>query len=266
MTRGFQCFFVVMSVVCVSCELELDVIIDEEPVLVIDARIINGEVALVKLSQTVAKTASDSFPTVTNAQVLLHDDEGHSEPLTQMEAGTYLGTSITGETGMTYTLSVSVADSTFEATSSMPAQVVPLDSVTHVYAIASSGDTTGSMVRLFFTDPAEQEDFGVIRLESDTQALQGYHFYEDGAQNGQSQALEIELKTPLTVGSNLSVVFFQVEQPIYDYFRDLDAVINNVALAGLTVAPPRNPEGNFNGKTLGYFGAMAVDRKTIVVD
>jgi hypothetical protein len=113
--------------ICCSCYQDvIDIDLSEiEQKIVIEGTITNQPGPhTVKISKTASIYQESSFPKVSGAKVIIYDDSGNIETLSEKEAGVYQTSLLQGVPGRNYTLSVIAEGKEYLATSKMP---VPLD-------------------------------------------------------------------------------------------------------------------------------------------
>ncbi|WP_449400023.1 DUF4249 family protein [Chryseobacterium wanjuense] len=100
----------------------------------------------VRVTKSIKISAGNSYQPISNAVVVLKDDNGQSETL-RYHDGKYRTENFHTDYGRTYTLTVTMEGTTYKATSKMPA-LVNLDNVQQTIV----GDSIGIVP--VFTDPA----------------------------------------------------------------------------------------------------------------
>jgi hypothetical protein len=215
-------------------------------------------------------SSNDSFPAVSNAVVIISDNAGNSEKLTEIKAGVYQTTNLQGVNGRTYHLSIEANGNKYEATSYLPYPIA-LDSVA-AQKITATGpgnkeNKNKYYLKCYFTDPEGSEDY--YRVEpllsnSDTLAS-SYQIYSDEVTNGQHIEFPVQ-KPTFSLGDSAIVEFYHVNKENYNYYKTANNILKSrkgpMASAS---APQANPLTNISGEAVGYFGTFAVSKKTIIV-
>lgn len=161
-TSIFLSLAIIGSLFLTSCEKEIEVDLPEyETKTVIEGTIELGEPAMVTITRSTdyfahydSETLSRMF--INNAIVTLTDNFGHSETLTfgfddsQPLPFVYRGSTILGQTGGIYTLTVKVEDKEYTATTSI-LPTVPIDTI---FFVEQDQDVHSGIIRIKFTDPA----------------------------------------------------------------------------------------------------------------
>src|SRR5665647_2981978 len=122
--------FVALFLTFVSCErvIQLD-LKNSTPKIVIQGNIYDQSGPyIVKISNSVNFDASSNYPPVSGAKVVISDDVGQNEVLSETTAGTYLTSKLRGVPGRTYSLSVKTGNETYLSSATMP-YAVAMDSI-----------------------------------------------------------------------------------------------------------------------------------------
>ncbi|MEM1322496.1 MAG: DUF4249 domain-containing protein [Bacteroidota bacterium] len=225
---------------------------NDDPRLVIEALITN-QGASILLTSSVSKTASNEFPTVNDALLLLENEDGEEIPLVNVEDGRYASPQA-AEVGKRYKLQVTRAGTTYTAFSTMPDSILSIDSLQHRYEEIPGENTEVSVLTLFLQDPPGEENRGIIRVRGNNGFFQE-GLYDDAEVDGQYRIEDFQLDQALPIGTVLTVELLQLELNVFRYFEAIEEARNDGAVGGLTTAPPVNPQGNFDKDALGLFAA-----------
>src|SRR5690606_17534498 len=108
-----------------SCEKVLDIDLkDAEPRLIVEANVSDQPGPhTVQLSQSVSFNATNQFPAVSNALVIISDNAGQRDTLTETSPGNYQTGNLQGIPGRQYFLQIKVGEELYEASSQMPQPV-----------------------------------------------------------------------------------------------------------------------------------------------
>ncbi|HEY9125203.1 MAG TPA: DUF4249 domain-containing protein [Bacteroidales bacterium] len=215
-------------------------------------------------------SSNDSFPAVSNAVVVISDDAGNSEQLTETKAGVYQTNNLQGVSGRTYHLSIEASGNKYEATSYLPYPIA-LDSVT-AQKITASGpgnkeNKNKYYLKCYFTDPKGSEDY--YRVEPIIPNLDtlssSYQIYSDEVTDGQHVEFPVQ-KPTFNFGDTAIVEFYHINKKNYDYYKTANNILKSKKgpMASAS-APQANPLTNISGEAVGYFGTFAVNRRLIVV-
>ncbi len=226
------------------------------PVLVIEGMITNTSPARVLISKSVAFSADNVFPPVTDALVTITDGGGNVYPLLQTSPGTYVNNNLLGIPGTTYRLQVIENGTTYTATSTMPLQV-NLDSLL-VSNIVFAGKII-PIVQPKYTDPANVANYYWFIQYINGIENQRIFVWDDNLTNGGiSTRPLIEPDSTINPGDTIMVEMRCIDKPIYQYVRGLQDLQNNAAT-------PANPTSNISGGVLGYFSAHTRQRKSVII-
>lgn len=255
---------VLLSILIASCTKEVDLALKgADAMIVIDGNITNeAGPYFIKISKTVNFSLPNQFPPVPGALVIVSDNSGVTDTLSETIAGTYETSKLVGVPGRTYTMKVVVEGKSYEAISTMP-QPVNLDSLSFDL-FTSSGNTGGKewLTLPEFSDPA-----GATNSYRFIQTVNGkldktYFVLNDNTFNGSRNVqLLFNPDAEIVSGDTVSIEFRCTDKSAYDYFFTLSQVSD-----GLFSATPSNPPNNIkDNPALGLFSAHTVQRKTRVV-
>ena len=147
---------IITSFFFASCTKEIDIDLNSSsPQIVIEGNISDEPGPYtVKLSKTVNFSDANIHPPVTGASVIISDNTGVTDTLTEIASGLYQTHRIIGTSGNTYTLKVIVEGKQYDAVSTMPNKV-NLDSIQFNLAKdPDASDDTFAVVPLYF-DPVK---------------------------------------------------------------------------------------------------------------
>ena len=256
-----------------SCTKEIEIDLNSsDPQIVIEGSVpANGEKATIKISKSVNFDESNVFPEVRNAVVILNDNAGNSETLTETSPGIYQSNLITGVVGRTYYLDVNYEDKKFSSTSTIPT-LVNFDTLI-VEKSTSSGGGPGGMtgssssgtlynVIVEYTDPSNENNYYLF-LEYVNGVYKGNYIFDDRLTNGVLvQANLNNSKRTLQTGDILEIEMQCIDKSVYEYFNSF----GNLDGGPMNSTTPANPYTNIQGSVLGYFSAHTVMRKIFVVN
>ncbi|MCD6010771.1 MAG: hypothetical protein K0Q79_633 [Flavipsychrobacter sp.] len=214
----------------------------------------------VNVSRSVNFDQTNIFPGVAGATVMLSDDAGNTETLTELSPGVYKTTVLTGTPGRTYTLSVTTGGVTYTAISKMNGPVV-IDSINAQKGFFSNR----RLMHVYFTDPDTVKNWYKI-IETVNDSVQRDIFItsdilREGQQLEEILFTEAEPEDSLTKGDSVTIALQSIDEGVYEYFRML-VPITEGSDPGST---PANPKSNFNNGALGYFNAYSVKRKGLIL-
>jgi len=211
---------------------------------------------VVQISSSVNFDASSVYPPVTGANVVISDNLGQSEKLTESLPGNYVTAKLRGIPGRTYSLSVTTATDTYKATSVMPKGVSP-DSI--YFASSPFSGELATMVKLtdspftidyyrfvYFINNKQQKIFYVLDDELFQGATIRYTLFSRGT----------DIK--LAKGDQVTVWLETIDHGAFEYFRTAGSDEG-------ASASPANPVSNISNGALGYFNACAVRKVSATV-
>lgn len=204
---------------------------------------------VIKISSSVNVDASSVYPPVTGAKVVVSDNFGQSETLTETTSGTYITSKLKGIPGRTYSLSVKSGTESYQASSTMP-YAVNMDSI----YFASSLFRGDKVTTVRFSDPPYTNDY--YRLVYFINKVQQKEFYVFNDELFQGTTIRYSLlprnsDIQLENGDFVTVWLESVDHGIYEYFRTAGSEDGESA-------SPSNPVSNINNGALGYFNACSV--------
>jgi len=213
----------------------------------------------VKISKTIDFDAQNIYPAVTNATVIISDNTGQSETLSQVSDGTYVTSNLQGRIGRTYTLTVTVDGETYKASSTMPAPV-GIDSIYYKKSIFG-GD---NLIALdFINRPNKENYYRVIHFVNNKQSTSFNVFSENTDQMERITCSFMSTDYTPTVtnpklenGDKITVWLECIDKGVFEYFRTANS-------EGGQNASPANPVSNISNGALGYFSASSVTKKVI---
>jgi hypothetical protein len=242
-----------------SCTKEIEIDLNSS-----DAKIvIEGDITdepgpyFVKLSKTVNFSDAGNYPAVSNALVVIADDRGTIDTLTETTKGTYSTARIVGTPGTTYKLTVEAEGRTYHATSTMPLKV-PLDSLRfNVFSAPGSSDNY-TVIPVFLDPDSKGNCYRFIQKVND-ETDKSYIVVNDNVANGTVNqrpifSRDLEVKS----GADVTIEMRCIDPNAYLYFYSLAQIAGNGPGGGTT---PSNPPNNITGNgALGLFAAFSVQK------
>lgn len=253
----------IVIVAILSCEKEISIDLKSiEPLIVIEGNITDTPGPYyVKISRTVNFSNVNSFPAVTNALVIISDNRGLKDTLTDMSEGVYKTNKITGVAENSYYLNVNVEGMNFYAISSMPKKV-SLDSLTFSPLIFNTTKNLYYTVPLY-TDPVQLGNHYRFYLFVNGGKENSYSVFNDNLNNGLVNGRPLFSRdNEIEKGDTVSVEMHCIDKNVYNYFYALTQ-LSSGRPGGVT---PSNPTSNISGDyALGYFSAHTIQRVTQIV-
>lgn len=256
------CFLLLLG----SCQKTVTLNLNTTPSqLVIEGNITDGPGPdTVRILRSVNFYADNNFPPISGAAVIVTDNAGNKDSLTESLPGSYITHGLRGVPGNTYTLSVRVNDSTYTASSTMPA-AVNLDSVTF---ITNSTFRKGQITPVAnFQDPPGVTNY--YRFEAHINGAlftRDFFAFNDRLSDGRYIQLNLRMDSAyLNKGDLFQVDLYSVDQYDFNYFFQLERSSAGGGGAFDTNASPSNPSTNISNGAYGYFSAHTVRSKTVSV-
>jgi hypothetical protein len=270
------CLWLTLNGLLSSCTKVINVDLNSaNPNLVVDAEITSQPGPYtVNLTQTVNFSADNVFPTVSGAIVIINDNAGNSEVLTEASPGNYVASHLQGTEGRTYNLSITSNGKKYSAVSTMPIGV-PLDSVVADTSSSRHGGggfgggqtvstTPGVSVHAIFTDPKGVVNY--YRLIEYVNRVPNYNnitIISDNLQDGSVITTSVARRdTSIHAGDTINVVLESIDANVYEYYRTLKQVTRTQT--GIQTTVPGNPTTNLSNNALGFFSAYAVRSKYVI--
>lgn len=230
--------------------------------LVIEGQVTDQAVPFsVRITRSVAFDRPNDFPAVSGALVIIRDDAGRVDTLTEKQPGQYkTAGAVPGVSGRIYTLEVRTEGQVFTARSTMP-EAVPFEDLKTVRL--PFGGPNSVVMSAGFTDPAGTGN-NYQFVQTNNGRRQPFIFVTDDRNNDGSVVSSLLFAPDMETmpGDTVSVEMRSIDRAAYKYFVALDASGGNGPNAGV----PANPDNHFEGACLGYFAAYTVQRRTVVAD
>jgi hypothetical protein len=264
--------------ILVSCTKVINIDLNSaNPNLVVDAEITDQPGPYtVNLTKTVNFSDNNVFPTVSGATIIITDNAGNSEALTDIGSGNYVTSHLQGVDGRTYSISITSNGRTYSAVSIMSSGV-PLDSVIADTSSHRGGGfgggfggstTTNTVVSVsvhaVFTDPKGITNY--YRLIEYVNRVPNYNnitIISDEGQDGSQITTSVARRdTSIHAGDTINVVLESIDANVYLYYRTLKQVTKSQT--GIQTTVPGNPTTNLSNNALGFFSAYAVRSKYVI--
>lgn len=239
--------------------------------LVIEANLVDdGLPCQVSLTRSANYTDTNTFTPVRGATITLTDNAGGLETLRETATpGRYVGASIKGVSGRSYTLRVETDGTAYVALCTLPAPVVPFEKLStqlsvigtnNIQAVADYTDPAGLGNSYLFRQYRNGRLNTTIFLQDD-EFTDGNHLSQVLRTRSSSSTDPDELDK-LISGDSLRVEMQNLDPGAYEYFRTLNLILT---AGGAPSTTPANPKSNFTGGALGYFSAHSRRVRTIKV-
>ncbi len=245
-----------------SCTKEIDIDLNSaSPLLVIEGNISDEPGPyFVKLSKTVNFSDANIYPPVSGALVIISDNTGVVDTLTETIPGLYQTHSITGTQGNTYTLKVIAEGRQYNAVSIMPYKI-NLDSLAFNFESGFGADNYE--VLPLFLDPVALGNRYRFILSVNGETDKSFYVLNDTESNGtiNQQAFSSE-EMDILEGDTVDVTMLCIDANTYTYYYSLAELLDsNPIFASTPANPPNNITGN---RALGIFSAYTMQTKTAI--
>lgn len=262
--RGLPVFTISLIVFSLSgCKKVIDVNLnDADPQVVIEANVLNtAGPYYVQISKTVNYSASNQFPPITGAKVIIQDITGGvKDTLTELQQGIYTTQRLTGVAGRTYQLDVNTGGKNFTAISKMPA-AAQLDSVSFE-KISRPGAKTDWYAVINYQDPAGISNYYLFTLFVNGRRINNTFVYDDRFSDGRYVSRTLRTDSAyINPGDSVRVVMQHMGKEGFEYYSSFSQVTGNGALQTIS---PANPNSNLSGGALGYFIASYTSTRRTV--
>ncbi len=264
MKNLFIITFFLVGILFFSCKKVINVNLNNaSPQIVIKGEVTNNQGPYtVTINVTVNFSAENNFPPVSNALVIISNNAGLIDSLTETSPGTYTThAGWQGYPGNTYTLNVTSSGKTFTAVSKMP-QPVPLDTIGFQQDSRGRNDNVIEAIP-YYQDPAGITNYYQFTETVNDTALNKVIVFSDRLSDGKyiSQPL-FDDSSHMKVGDTLSLNMYSIDQNVFQYFSELRELLN---ANPFNEATPANPDTNITGGALGYFSAHTIQTKQVIV-
>jgi hypothetical protein len=254
-----------------SCTKEIDIDLNESnPKFVIEGNLstVSGA-SKVTIHKTINFDESAPYPAVSAALVTITDNTvNQTYNLSELTAGQYYNSLLTGIEGHAYTVTVAIGTEIFTAASTM-AYRVNLDSLIQENLAGSgtgggtggpgSGSGSGSIIQITpkYADPSNYENYYQFVVSKNGLILNDIFIRNDIGFNGSSSPLPLRVRADKN--DVVDIDMQGIDKAVYNYFFGLNENINQ------STATPANPTSNFTNGALGYFKAHTSQTKTIII-
>lgn len=261
-----------LLILTAACEDVIDIDLKyAEPLLNIEAVIFKDSVCNVKLTMT-ADYFSAGEPEVVGDAVIKISNGNTSEFLDYSGNGLYKGSTITGTSGVTYSVEVQHKGATYTGTSTMPVESQIRSShyskSNEVSILNPEGEKVYTINCRFDDDPAVDNFYMICYRSRGTLIEQRFFMLTESSANGGSFEKTGDLisfsESIFFDGGIVDVQLYTMDEPVYQYFKQLDDIL---FWKRRYIPPvPYNPKSNLSNEALGYFAAMSYDSETLVLE
>lgn len=240
-----------LSFAFVSCRKVIDLELKEsDPQIVLKGEVNAGDsVHTLSITKSVAFNQDNVFPGVPGAIVVLTDNLGNTETLTDLGGGQYNTVNFPAVEGRTYTFAITAEGETYESSSTIPV-LVPLTDVDFIPS-AFFGDT-GFILVPKYLDPAGIKNsylfyfYNVNDPDENSSFISANDDFADGQLNEQPFFGDY---TP-QAGDTIDYLMWGIDEDVFKYYFSFEQ--NTSGDSGA----PANPVSNWSNNALGYFTAQ----------
>lgn len=198
-----------------SCEEVVDVPLEESaPRLVIEASLVWNSESM-EADQVIRLTTTAPFfqeetPPARNAEVSVIDPSGVEHVFEETEPGVFQGNQLPAYSDGTYEMQVIYENELYQATSSF-VTTPPIEEIVQENNVGFSGDETE--FRIFYTDPASEENYYLFRSIHDQLSIQ---IYTDEFTNG-NRTFAFFREENIATGKKVGFEIQGISKQFYDY-------------------------------------------------
>ena len=255
-------FLLHMAFALISCEKVISVDLNSAASRIVIESSISDQPGpyYVMLSQTVNFDQTNTFPPVSGAIVIISDNVGNTDSLTEISPGMYKTKSIQGMPGRTYTIKVKSGGQEYTAISTMPN---PVEILSLSNNVQSFGRDKIKYINVDFKDSSGIKNYyRFVEVRNGT-VLPYTFLFDDRIQDGGviTSSLLANQDT-LNTGDSVVVQLQCIDKGVFDYFRTIRVASGG---GGPAATSPANPVSNFTNGALGFFSAYAVRSKLIII-
>ena len=211
----------------------------------------------ITLATTINFDEPSEYPPVSGATVIISDNHGVVDTLTEKAPGTYETSKITGISGYTYDLTVIIDETAYyTATSTMPDAVV-VDSIYLEEAFWGNEE----QLTISFRDTEGINNYYRVIEFINGELQTDFHVISDELYDGEKieyAIMSMENDNGFKTGDSISIWLLCIDEGVYDYFRTAGGDMTQSA-------SPANPASNISNDALGYFNASTVSSKSVVL-
>jgi len=205
---------------------------------------------------------------VSGAFITISDDGGNVDTMFESPdyAGLYINSEVVGISGHSYMAMAAIDGQIYSAATTMPIWT-PIDSLATEYQEGGgfgSEEEEGYRLHVYFTDNAGVPDYNRIKLCRNQEWSPDFYLYD--GKFSDSNVIDYEYFLDVyQAGDTVTADLISMDKKMYDYFLTLSEVVASEEGGNSFDATPANPNTNWSGDILGYFGAFYVNSRQIIV-
>lgn len=267
-------WLLVLLGVSTSCEKTIHLDINaSSPSVVIEGLLTNMQgLQYVKVSRSYGFYDTGEAPPVTNATVMVYDNQGNTIPFaySDSKAGYYLPAdkNFKGTVGNIYSMSVVVDGQTYQAMDTLLA-VTPIDSLGYRINPRERNDSDNQgryyEVLLFAKEPQDIKNYYLFQFFENDSLVRDHPsdvYFADDQMLGE-KIDGVPSPVFFAPGDTARVEMYSLTRSGFLYYNDLNALLNNDG--GMFSPPPVNCRTNLTNGALGLFQVSALSADTIII-
>jgi len=270
--------FIVLTFVAFTfgCEDVIKVDLNSaNPIIVLEAEINDsGLGSTLLITKTTDFYTVNEFEKVSNASVILKNEDGETAEMIETDSGSYHTNLINGTPLTKYSIQVIVDGTVYEAESTMPKKII-IDSLSIEKGIERPGGEEGKgryILHVYFKDEPNVENYCRFKISINGIVNTGFVIYEDKYTDGNDIDARIQLDAEiLNINLNdvISVELQSIDKAAFDFYKTANSVNASSSSSGgrpsSSSVAPTNPITNWSNNALGFFSAYTSSYKTIVI-
>lgn len=244
-----------------SCEKVINIPVNEADSKIVVEGVLKNYVgeSYIKLSKSGSVYAGSDFTDLSNATVMVYDDNGGTYQFVEdpVQKGKFIFPTFAAAENSSYSLSIEVEGQTLTAEStsrSLPS----IDSIT--YTLESFAGSEFYLPYYHSVDNGSEENQYRLRIWINGDETEIFYMGDDQFINGQYYAAQF-FGTSAQLSDTIAIEMLEMDEHVYDYFYGLSNESDNSSFS----PAPGNPISNIQGDALGFFGVFMTDTATAIV-
>lgn len=266
--KKFNIIFLLSVSLFLSCEKIVDIDLSSTDSKIVIEGSITDQAGpyTVRISKSTDFFVPEKAPTISDATVIISDNEGNSEILNEVSAGVYETASLQGTYGRTYTLRIDIEGEIYTASSVLNHKTL-IDSLSFeeksAFGPADEGDEQQYRISCFFQDIAGVEEYYRLKVYNNNTLQTAFYVQDDKLTDG--QLIEYgRIDGDIFKGDSVKVELLRIDKGVYDYYKTLANILGGGGMQSSST--PANPISNISNGAMGYFGALSISSAEITID
>jgi|GEM_PF-1336897 len=254
---------VACSIVIVSCTKVVDYDLGTiEEKTVIEGRIIKDSFALVRVTKTAKYLENKSTPIVSNAFIVISNNQGGLDTLDHVGNGYYKGDLIIGNTTSLYTLSVKSEGKDYVASTRI-LETVPFQITGYIYKDGKGFDDEGYYPTIKTTLPPDSYYlFNYYKNGKLYRDEPSDVFVTDSKFIG-TEIDGVDTPYPYQINDVAKLNIYRINKEGFDFYNSLGAQLVNDG--GFFSTPPSNTSTNFSNGAIGLFMGASLYSQSVTI-